>query len=64
MDIEQRFKKYQIQLDLCSSMEQYDQIMRIVESQRGALGVERYAELVDQAEEVKRRIEDEIRSGL
>lgn len=57
MDIEQRFKKYKLQLAACSSMEQHDQIMRIVESQRGALGVERYAELVDQAEEVKRRIE-------
>ena len=57
MDIEQRFKKYQIQLELCSSKDQYDQVMRIVESQRGALGVERYAELVDLAGEVKRRIE-------
>ena len=57
MDIEQRFKKYQIQLELCSSMDQYDQIMRIVENQRGALGVERYAELICQAEEVRRRIE-------
>lgn len=57
MDIEQRFKQYKLQLAACSSMEQHDQIMRIVESQRGALGVERYAELVDQAEEVKRRIE-------
>ncbi len=57
MDIEQRFKKYQIQLELCSSMEQYDQVMRIVESQRGALGVERYGELILQAEEVKRRLE-------
>lgn len=64
MDIEQRFKYYQLQLDLCSSMDQYDQIMRIVENQRGALGVERYAELVDQAEEVKRRIGDEVRCSL
>lgn len=57
MDIEQRFKKYQIQLELCSSKDQYDQVMRIVESQRGALGVERYAELILQAEDVKRRLE-------
>lgn len=58
MDIEQRFKKYQIQLELCSSREQYDQVMRIVESQRGALGVERYAELMLQAKDVKRRLEE------
>ena len=57
MDIEQRFKKYQIQLDLCSTREQYDQIMRIINSQRGALGAERTAELFEQAKEVARRLE-------
>lgn len=56
MDVQQRFKLYQVQLEVCSSREQYDQVMRIIESQRGVLGVERYAELMLQAEEVKGRI--------
>ena len=56
MDVERRFKLYQVQLEVCSSREQYDQVMRIIESQRGVLGVERYGELMLQAEEVKGRI--------
>ena len=55
MDVQQRFKLYQVQLEVCSSREQFDQVMRIIESQRGALGVERYGELMLQAEEVKGR---------
>ena len=57
MDIEQRFKLYLIQLDACNNRQQYDQIMRIIEKQRGILGVERYGELMLQAEEVERRFE-------
>ena len=38
MDVERRFKLYQVQLEVCSSREQYDQVMRIIEEVKGRIG--------------------------